>query len=105
MSEHAGTRGPAEEPPDQAGLERRTIMVFIRDLERDLGTGYKTTGGWRGGVFDDAPWREGELRCDCVRGLLLYGSGTFPCGSSRFTIERIVTWNAGETVYSERGLT
>lgn len=88
-----------------AEAEPRTIMVFLRDTERDLGTGYKTTGSWREGRFDDTPWREDEYRCDCVRGPLLYGSGTFPCGDSRFVVERVVVWDSGETIYSECGFT
>ncbi len=85
--------------------DQRTIMVFLRDRERGLGTAYKTTGLWREGHFDANEWREGEYRCDCVRGPLLYSSGAFPCGDSRFAIERIVVWDTGETVYSECGLT
>ena len=85
--------------------EPRTIMVFVRDTEGGLGTGYKTRGMWREGRFDDTPWREGEYRCDCARGPLLYASGTFPCGDSRFVVERIVVWDSGETVYSESGFT
>jgi hypothetical protein len=85
--------------------DRRTIMVFLRDRERELGTGYKTTGTWCEGRFDGTAWRGGELRCDCARGPLLYGSGSFPCGHSRFLIERIVVWDTGETVYSECGFT
>lgn len=86
--------------------DRRTIMVFVRDTEEDIGTGYKTTGTWREGLFDSSPWREGEYRCDCVRGpMLYYGSDEFPCGNSRFLVERIVVWDTGETVYSECGYT
>jgi hypothetical protein len=96
---------PTDHPPAPEG-ERRTVMVFLRDRERGLGTGYKTSGVWRDGRFDDAPWREGEYRCDCVRGPFLYhGSDGFPCGDSRFLVERIVVWETGETVYSECGLT
>ena len=85
--------------------DERTVMVFLRDTERDLGTGYKTAGTWREGRFDASAWREGGKRCDCVRGPMLYGSGTYPCGHARFLIERIVVWDTGETVYSECGLT
>jgi hypothetical protein len=88
------------EPTDHS-IEERTIMVFLRDRQRDLGTGYKTKGIWRHGRFDASTWREGEKGCDCVRGPLLYGSGVYPCGNSRFLIERIVVWDTGETVHSE----
>lgn len=93
-------------PSALTGGALRTIMVFLRDTERGIGNGYKTRGSWREGGFDPSPWREGEYRCDCARGpLLYYGSGAFPCGDSRFLIERIVVWDTGETVYSECGLT
>jgi len=91
------------EPPATPGGESRTVMVFLRDTERGLGTGYKTAGDWRDGRFDDSAWREGAYRCDCARGPLLHPKGTFPCGTSRFVVERIVTWDAGATVYSETG--
>jgi hypothetical protein len=94
-------RGTSAGDPWQSDGERRTIMVFLRDRERELGSGYKTTGTWRNGRFDDAPWREGEFRCDCARGPKMYLSGSFPCGDSRFVVERIVVWDSGETVYSE----
>jgi hypothetical protein len=81
--------------------EQRAVVVFLRDTERGLGTGYKTTGTWREGRFDDSPWSEGEYRCDCARGPLLHWNDTFSCGDSRFRVERIVVWDTGETVYSE----
>jgi hypothetical protein len=81
--------------------DERLIVVFLRDYERDLGTGYKTRGLWRGGVFDAEPWRSGEFACDCLRGPMLYGQGRFACGAERFRIERIVVWDTGETVYME----
>lgn len=79
-------------------------MVFLRDTERDLGTGYKTKGGWRGGVYDPFPWSEGELRCDCARAGIFYSTGEFDCGRTRFVVERVVVWDTGETVFSECGL-
>jgi hypothetical protein len=85
--------------------EQRTIMVFLRDTERGLGTGYKTQGEWIGGVFDPSPWSNGELRCDSVRGPLLHMGGDYLRGTSRFVVERIVVWDTGETVYSETGTT
>jgi hypothetical protein len=81
--------------------DERTIMVFLRDRERDLGTGYKTRGLWQGGAFAAEPWRSGEFACDCTRGPMLYGRGDFACGAERFPIERIVVWDTGETVYAE----
>lgn len=83
--------------------EQRTVVVFLRDRERGLGTGYKTRAEWIGGEFDDSPWRQGEFRCDSVRGRMLYNGGEYPAGETRFTIERIVVWDTGETVYSETG--
>ena len=93
------------EPSAGASGEERSIMVFLRDTETDLGTGYKTHGIWREGTFDPAPWSEGEYRCDCARAEILHGAGEFPCGTSRFVVERIVVWDTGETVYSECGFT
>lgn len=84
-------------------VEHRTIMVFLRDTVRGYGTGYKTQGHWVDGAFDPREWRSGAKRCDSVRGPMLYLSGEFPPGESRFVIERIVVWDTGETVYSEIG--
>jgi hypothetical protein len=81
--------------------DERLIMVFLRDHERNLGTGYKTRGLWRDGVFDAEPWRSGEFACDCLRGPMLYGQGEFACGAERFQVERIVVWDTGDTVYTE----
>jgi hypothetical protein len=84
-------------------VEEKTIMVFLRDTERGFGTGYKTKGHWVDGVFDATLWATGEKRCDAVRGPLLYLSGDFAAGTTRFAIERIVVWETGETVYTETG--
>ena len=81
--------------------EIRPVVVSFRDLERDLGFAYKTSGTWRDGVFDSSSWSTGEYRCDCARGGLLYRNGSFSCGQRRFRIERIDVWETGETVYSE----
>jgi hypothetical protein len=78
---------------------RRTVMVFIRDRERDLGTGFKTRGTVTAGEFDDAPWQAGEFACDCARGSILYGGGEFPCGTSRFVIEQVLDWETGESLH------
>lgn len=83
--------------------DERTIMVFVRDTERDLVAAHKSQGRWQGGAFDDSPWAEGEFRCDCARARFVYSSGEYPCGSSRFLVERIVLWETGETVYQEHG--
>jgi hypothetical protein len=101
MEEHPAG-GPLQDP---ASGEERTVMVFIRDTKRDLGFGYKTRGSWRGGVFDPSLWAEGDNRCDCARARLVYRSGEYPCGTTRFVIERVVTWDTGDTVYSECGHT
>jgi hypothetical protein len=83
--------------------EQRTIMVFLRDRERDIGTAVKTKGDWVGGRFDPTPWSAGEYRCDSVRGRLLYVGGEYAPGISRFVVERILLWDTGEFVYSETG--
>ena len=95
---HERDAAAAAPPP-----EERTIMVFLRDTERDLGTGYKTRGLWRAGVFDASPWSEGEFRDDRARARIFYGIADLPAGRSRFVVERIVEWDTGETVYSECG--
>ncbi|HEX6909907.1 MAG TPA: hypothetical protein VF142_05920, partial [Longimicrobium sp.] len=59
-------------------------------------TGFKTRGLAAYGCLDDTPWRTGEYACDCVRGAILYGGGTFACGRSRFVVERVFDWNTGE---------
>jgi hypothetical protein len=88
--------------PDTAGeVEERTIVVFFHDTLRDLVTAYKTKGCWIDGSFDPRPWSEGELRCDSVRGSLMYQAGDHPAGRSRFVVERILLWETGELVYSE----
>ena len=89
-----------EAPQGQDTLER-PILVFFRDTERGLGIGFKTKGVWHDGRFDEAPWSEGEFRCDCARSRLIYPAAEIACGRERFVIERIVIWDTGETIYSE----
>lgn len=74
---------------------RRTVMVFLRDRERDIGTGFKTQVALLGGEWDHAPWQTGAFACDCVRGHLLYVGGEFACGTSRFAVEQVVDWQTG----------
>ena len=74
----------------------RTLLVYLRDRERDIGTGFKTRGRVADGRLGDAPWRTGEYACDCVRGAILYGGGEFACGRSRFQVERVFDWDTGE---------
>ena len=85
------------------GPSLRTLMVRIRDRERDIATGYKTRGSVDGGRFDDAPWRSGELACDCVRGRIVYGGGAFPCGGTRFRVEEVFDWETGEALRVDPG--
>ena len=85
-----------------SGIVEQPILVFFRDLERGLGIGYKTKGVWRDGQFDETSWSEGELRCDCARGRLIYPAEEIACGRERFVIERMVIWDSGETIYSEQ---
>ena len=86
-------------PADQA------IVVFIRDTQTNLRTGYKTRSAVRDGDVDVTKWATGEFRCDCARAPLVHGPGEYECGETRFVIDRIVLWDTGETIYSESGLT
>ena len=80
----------------------RTLLVYLRDRERDIGTGFKVRGLVADGAFDDAPWRTGEYACDCVRGAILYG-GEFACGRSRFQVERVFVWDTGQELRVDPG--
>lgn len=76
---------------------QRTVMVFLRDRERDIGTGFKTRVTVAAGRWDDGQWRDGAYACDCVRGHILYVGGDFACGTSRFVVEQVVDMESGET--------
>jgi hypothetical protein len=78
--------------PKQA---QRTVMVFLRDRERDIGTGFKTRVTLVDGELDYEPWRTGEYACDCVRGNILYVGGRFACGTSRFAVEQVLDYESG----------
>lgn len=70
-------------------------MVFLRDRERDIGTGYKTRAALIDGQWDDEPWRSGAYACDCVGGHILYVGGRYACGTSRFAVEQVVDCDSG----------
>ena len=77
----------------------RTLMVRIRDRERDIATGFKTRAAVTRGRFDHDPWRTGEFACDCVRGRIVYGGGDFACGVARFRVEQVFDWQTGEMLH------
>lgn len=81
---------------DASHQAQRTVMIFIRDKERDIGTGFKTRVTLVDGELDYDAWQNGEYACDCVRGHILYVGGRFACGTSRFVVEQVVDYESGE---------
>lgn len=80
-----------------------TLLVYLYDRERDLRTAFKTRGRSQGGSFDGGAWCTGEFACDCVRGAILYGGGTFCCGVSRFRVETVFEWDSGTELRVDPG--